>query len=142
MEFPSYVDSWVIKRTQETRYQCTLCTKGFDRHHGGLLGIQCRLRSRPHIERIMQQEALFCTICQLQCKFPSQYKAHTESKAHKQKENPHLKPNLKCDACNVKFRSFEEQKRHLVTKKHQKRLTQSPPLNLNTRCKVDSFCTL
>ena len=125
MEFPSYVDSWVIKRTQETRYQCTLCSKGFDKHHGGLLGIQWHLRSRSHIERIMEQENMFCKICNLQSKFPSHYKAHIESKAHKQKENPELKPNLSCSVCSVKFRSYEEEKRHLLTKKHQKRVLQS-----------------
>jgi hypothetical protein len=127
MEFPSYVVSWVIKRNQETRYQCTMCSKGFDKHHGGLLGIQWHLRSRPHIERIMQQENMFCKTCNLQSKFPSHYKAHIESKAHKQKENPEPKAVIlySCEVCDVEFQSRKDELRHLLTKKHQKR-TLSP----------------
>ena len=115
---PSYVNSWIIRRTQETRYQCSICTKGFMTHHGDIVGIRCHLTSRQHIEKIMEQEALFCKICQVKCKHPSQYKIHIETKGHKQKENPQLKSELKCEVCDVKFRSYVEEARHRITKKH------------------------
>lgn len=117
---PPYVKSWIITRTQETRYQCSLCTSGYLTHHGDIAGIRCHLRSRQHIEKIMQQEALFCKVCQLQCKFPSQYKLHLDTKAHKQKENPQpkVKKIYRCELCDVVFQSQKDELRHLVTKKH------------------------
>lgn len=118
-ELPYYVISWVLVRTKERRYQCILCTKG-DGDHGSILGIHCHLRSRTHIERIMQQEAMFCQTCQLQCKYPSHYKAHIESKAHNQKVNsqPKIVKTYNCDVCNVTFQSHKDELRHLATKKH------------------------
>ena len=117
MEIPTYVISWVLKRTGERRYACTLCSKD-DR--GGIDGLRCHLSSRPHIDKIMQQVALHCTLCNLQCKYPSVYNTHIKSKAHLQKENPELIVEHKCEDCGVNFRCRKEMERHLATKKHAK----------------------
>lgn len=119
MELPTYVTSWVLKRTGERRYACTLCSKD-DR--GGIDGLRYHLGSRPHINKVMQQAALHCTLCNLQCKYPSVYNTHIKSKAHLQKENPQPKAivEYKCEDCRVVFQSNKDKIRHLATKKHAK----------------------
>jgi len=70
----------------------------------------------------MQQTALHCDLCNLQCKYQSVYDKHITSKAHLQKENPQPKAivEYKCEDCNVTFQSNKDKLRHLTTKKHAK----------------------
>jgi hypothetical protein len=70
----------------------------------------------------MQQVALHCTLCNLQCKYPSVYNTHIKSKAHLQKENPEPKVVVerKCEHCKVTLQSNKDMIRHLATKKHAK----------------------
>jgi uncharacterized C2H2 Zn-finger protein len=117
MELPLYVTSWVLKRTGERRYTCELCSKD-DR--GGIESLLYHLGSRPHINKVMQQTALHCGLCNLQCKYQSVYDKHITSKAHLQKENPQPKAivEYKCESCNVTFQSNKDKLRHLTSKKH------------------------
>ena len=73
-----------------------------------------------HIKKVMQETALHCDLCNLQCKYQSVYNTHIKSKAHLQKENPQPIIEYKCDDCAVKFRCRREKERHLTTKKHAK----------------------
>lgn len=137
---PTFVDSWVVKRTGERHYVCRLCAP-YHEDHGIEEGLRRHLSSWSHKIRIMQREALFCKVCNLQSNYPSQYKKHLNSKNHKQKENPELKLDLKCDACSVSFSCKADQQRHLETKKHMKNLQpkdtakyQCEPCNLRCKC--------
>ena len=98
-------------------YGCHTCNVIFQSHKDELRHLATKKHNQCSKTPL---DELFCQTCQLQCKYPSHYKAHIESRAHKEKESPELKPNLKCDDCGVRFRSYKEQTRHLATKKHAK----------------------
>lgn len=119
MELPLYVTSWVLKRTGERRYACELCSKD-DR--GGIESLLYHLGSRPHINKVMQETALHCDLCNLQCKYQSVYDKHIKTKAHLHKENPQPKAivEYKCEDCKITFQSNKDKLRHLTTKKHAK----------------------
>lgn len=74
-------------------------------------------------------EPLVCNLCDIRFDFNSKYQRHLESKAHKQKENPALKPVFKCEACSIGFRSRVEEVRHLATAKHAKNVSKAKDLS-------------
>lgn len=133
MENAPFVETWIVKRTQERHYLCRLCGR-VDDDHGNEAEFQRHLSSWGHKIRSMQREALFCKICELQFNYPSELKKHVASKSHKHKEDPSLKPELKCDICNVTFAYKVEETRHLASKKHAKRANPSP--ESESYCKV------
>ena len=113
---PECIKSWVIRRTGNRKYECKLC-------HMEIVNteqLRFHLRNGYHIKKVMQQAALHCDLCNLQCKYQSVYNTHIKSKAHLQKENPQPIIEYKCDDCAVKFRCRREKERHLTTKKHAK----------------------
>jgi len=115
-ELPECIKSWLIIRTGKRKYECTLCHMEIgDTDH-----MRLHLRNWFHIKKVMQQTALHCDLCNLQCKYQSVYDKHIKSKAHLQKENPQPMIEYKCDDCAVKFRCRREMERHLTTKKHAK----------------------
>jgi hypothetical protein len=122
---PPHVETWVVKRTQERHYLCRLCGKQ-DEDHGNADEFQQHLSSWPHRIIVRNMEALYCTPCGMQCRYPSVYKIHLKSNAHKQKENPQPKVDLRCEVCNVNFRGRTEIERHLLTKKHAKHAKTDP----------------
>lgn len=114
-----YIETWVVKRTQERHYLCRLCA-GPNDDHGIEESFQRHLSSWGHKIRIKKMEELFCKVCSIQFKYPSHFKAHLQSKSHCNKADPSTKPNMTCESCNVHFRSFKEQERHNATQKHAK----------------------
>lgn len=126
---PSYVESWVRKATGERHYLCRLCG-GPNDDHGPEVFFRRHLQTLFHQNKVRQMESLHCTICDIRFDFNSKYQRHLESKAHKQKENPALKPVFKCDACSIGFRSRAEEVRHLATAKHTKNTAKRPPVFL------------
>ena len=118
MELPNYVTSWVIKRTGESRHACNLCKCEV----GNTDSLRYHLKHPFHLKKVMQQVALHCSLCNLQCKYQSVYDKHITSKAHLHKENPQPKLIIqhKCEPCNVTFQSNKDKLRHLTTKKHAK----------------------
>jgi uncharacterized C2H2 Zn-finger protein len=70
-------------------------------------------------------ESLYCTVCDLHCKYQSYYDAHIKSKAHKHKADPSTKPVFHCDACDMPFRCRAEEIRHLATAKHRKNVSKT-----------------
>ena len=116
MEIPNYVTSWVIKRTGESRHACNLCKCEV----GNTDSLRYHLKHPFHLKKVMQQVALHCSLCNLQCKYQSVYDKHIKTKAHLHKENPETIIEHKCEDCNVTFRCWKEKERHLTTKKHAK----------------------
>jgi uncharacterized C2H2 Zn-finger protein len=115
---PECIKSWVIKRTGKRKYECKLC-------HMEIVNteqLRFHLRNGYHIKKVMQQTALHCDLCNLQCKYQSVYDKHIKSKAHLQKENPQPKViiDYKCEDCKITFQSNKDKLRHLTTKKHAK----------------------
>jgi len=123
---PKYVESWVVKRTQEKHYLCRLCA-GPNDDHGIEESFRKHLSSWDHKIRIRKMEALHCKVCSIQFRYPSQFHAHTKSKAHNNKQNPQPKPIVEysCGCCNTKFDSKKDELRHLTTKKHIKNASPS-----------------
>ena len=113
---PVCINSWLIKRTGKRKYECTLCHMEI----GDTEQMRLHLSNWFHIKKVMQQTALHCDLCNLQCKYQSVYDKHIKSKAHLQKENPQPILEYKCEDCVVKFRCRREMERHLTTKKHAK----------------------
>jgi uncharacterized C2H2 Zn-finger protein len=113
---PKCIKSWVIRRTGKRKYDCKLCHMEI----GGTEQMRLHLSNWFHIKKVMQQTALHCDLCNLQCKYQSVYNTHIKSKAHLQKENPQPKPVIehKCDDCKITFQSNKDKLRHLISKKH------------------------
>ena len=65
---------------------------------------------KPETSNSIVKDTFDCKVCSLQFRYPSHYKAHLESKAHKFKENPTPKEKIEyaCECCNVKFESEED----------------------------------
>lgn len=114
---PKYIETWVVKRTQERHYLCRLCS-GPNDDHGTEETFRSHLSSWDHKIRIRKMEALRCKVCDIQFNYPSHFNAHMKTKAHKFKVDPSSRPSMACEACNVQFRSFKEESRHIATKKH------------------------
>lgn len=124
MENMPFVESWVVKRTGELHYLCRLCGHTDD-DHGNEEEFRRHLSSWCHRIRIMQKEALFCKVCNLQTNYPSEYKKHVRTKAHLRNENPSMNPPLKCTACATAFLCKTEEARHLATPKHAKNVAKT-----------------
>lgn len=123
MDLPTYVVPVWMSSRNETWYKCMLCDPVTP--YGNSMAIQRHLSSSFHNNTRMQQEALFCKVCNLQCKYPSHYKAHVISRGHRLALDPTLRPELKCQTCSVQFRSYKEQTRHLATNKHAKNVSKT-----------------
>jgi DNA adenine methylase len=130
---PKYVDSWIVNRTGERHYLCRLCGH-IDEDHGNESEFQRHLSSWPHKIRIKKMEALRCKTCDIQFKYQSHYNSHIESKSHKLKVDPSLKPSLSCDHCNFTFRTRAEYYRHINSDRHKK--ITNPPAESPTFCKI------
>jgi hypothetical protein len=137
---PEYIHPWTRKATGERRYTCRLCG-GPDDDHGDESIFRLHLRTPFHVNKVRQMESLHCKVCDIRCKYPSHYRAHIKSKAHKHKEDPSTIPVFKCEACNMAFRCRAEEVRHLATAKHAKNVSKtdssnSPPTESDpkTRC--------
>ena len=117
-ELPICINSWLIKRTGKRKYECTLCHMEI----GDTGHMRLHLSNWFHIKKVMQETALHCDLCNLQCKYQSVYNTHIKSKAHLHKENPQPKAivEYKCESCSVTFQSNKDKLRHLTTKKHAK----------------------
>ena len=133
MESLPFVETWVVKRTGLRHYLCRLCG-GVDDDHGTEAEFQRHLSSWPHRSKIMQREALRCTLCDLQFRYPSAIALHRQSKAHRMKEDPSLKPADTCEVCAIHFGSHKDYVRHLGSKKHA---TRSDP-----SCPKPGYCTV
>lgn len=134
---PKFIDSWIVNRTGERHYLCRLCDNEHG-DHGTEYAFRLHLNSRSHMFKIRQMEQLYCKTCSLQFKFPSHYKKHIESKAHKWKEHPNYTPKLKCDVCDTTFSCKSEQQKHLETKKHAKNL--QPKDTSKYHCEACNLC--
>ena len=126
---PVFVETWIVKRTQERHYLCRLCG-GHDDDHGNVAEFQQHLSSWDHKIIVRNMEALYCNVCSMQCRYPSVYNIHIKSKAHLQKENPQPKSIVihDCEVCNVVIHSHKDKLRHLLTKKHAKHAKTDPAL--------------
>jgi hypothetical protein len=122
MESLPFVESWVVKRTGERHYLCRMCGR-VDEDHGTEVEFQRHLSSWPHRSKIMQREALRCTVCDIQFKYPSAIAIHRQSKAHLRKVNPEPTLELFCEPCGTHFRCQKERERHLSSKKHASNTT-------------------
>lgn len=146
-KLPTYVETWVVKRTQERHYLCRLCGSIND-DHGNEEMFRIHLSSWNHRLIIRKMEALFCKSCSIQCKYPSHYNAHIKSKSHIKKETPESKPKIdyRCEVCNIEFGSRKDEIRHLATKKHIKKVTPSDDALFckacNITCKYPSQYTI
>ena len=117
-ELPTYVKRLFFKRNGKKQYKCLLCKCEI----GDTEQMRLHLSNWFHIKKVMQQTALHCDLCNLQCKYQSVYDKHIKSKAHLQKENPQPKAivEYKCEDCKITFQSNKDKLRHLTTKKHAK----------------------
>lgn len=132
---PPYITSWVVLRTKERHFLCKLCS-GPSGDHGNEESFHRHLSSWSHKIRIREMEALHCNACNLQCRYPSQYKIHIQSKRHKQNVNNEPKPDLKCEACNVSFQCRAIQQAHIKTAKHLRNTNPIPPVVPNLFCEA------
>ena len=113
-DLPECIKSWVIRRTGKRRYECKLCHMEI----GDTELMRFHLRNGYHIKRVMQQIALHCDLCNIQCKYQSVYDIHIKTKKHLQKENPQPIVEHNCDDCAVKFRCRKQLEVHFASKKH------------------------
>jgi hypothetical protein len=120
------------------RFTCSNCGPPSEDHGPERLA-RFHLRTPNHLKKVRQMEALHCKVCNLQCKYPSHYATHINSKAHKHRENPQPRPivEYKCEICEVTFHSNNDRLRHLETRKHKMRA--NPPAENPCFCKV---CTI
>ena len=134
---PKYIESWVVKRTQEKHYLCRLCS-GPTGDDGIEESFRTHLSSWDHKIRVRKMEALRCKVCDIQFRYPSHFNAHVKSKTHKWKVDPSTKPSkdYSCTCCNVTFDSKKDEDIHLTTKKHAKN---SAPVS-DTASAI--FCTM
>ena len=132
---PPYVTAWVVLRTKERHFLCKLCS-GPSGDHGNEEAFQRHLSSWGHKIRIREMEAIHCKACNLQCKYPSQYKTHIKSKSHNQKMNPEPKSELRCEACNVSFQCRAIEQTHLKTAKHLRNTNPSKAIVPNLFCET------
>ena len=116
-ELPECINSWLIKRTGKRKYECTLCHMEI----GDTEQMRLHLRNWFHIKKVMQQTALHCDLCNLQCKHQSVYDKHIKTKKHLQKENPQPIVEYKCDDCAVNFICRKQMELHFASKKHTNR---------------------
>ncbi len=134
---PECIKSWVIKRTGKRKYECKLC-------HMEIVNteqLRFHLRNGYHIKKVMQQIALHCDLCNIQCKFQSAYNIHIKTKKHLQKENPQPIVEHNCDDCAVKFRCRKQLELHLTTKKHLQKENPQPIVEHNCDdCAVKFRC--
>lgn len=122
-KLPNYIETWVVKRTQERHYLCRLCA-GPNDDHGPEETFQNHLSSWDHKIRIRKMNALFCKACDIQFRYPSHFRAHTISKSHIWNINPETKPTnvFACTCCNASFVSKKDELKHLATRKHAKNM--------------------
>lgn len=113
-QLPTCIKSLFFKRNGKRQYRCLLCKCEI----GDTEQMRLHLSNWFHIKRVMQEIALHCDLCNIQCKYQSVYDKHIKTKKHLQKENPQPIVEYKCDDCTVKFRCRKEMKLHLATKKH------------------------
>jgi hypothetical protein len=116
-QLPTCIKSLFFKRNGKRQYKCLLCKCEI----GDTEQMRLHLSNWFHIKRVMQEIALHCDLCNLQCKYQSVYDKHIKTKRHLQKENPQPIVEHKCDDCAVKFRCRKEMELHLATKKHANR---------------------
>lgn len=124
------IETWKVK-SGELRYKCLVC-----QHKYSVVGVNCEkfkqhLSSPAHRIRVKRMDAMYCTACNLQFRYPSHYNTHLKTKGHALKTNPEVKLQFKCDACQLNFRSRAEHMRHIATDRHKN--TINPP-------KSKSFC--
>jgi hypothetical protein len=128
MEFPSFVRTVLMKNRTEPQYICNLCDKITP--YGHSVGMRRHLLTQTHKEREMQQTALYCATCSLQCKSRSKYDRHINGKRHQERANPVPKQDvvLSCEVCKVHFSCKADQGRHLATAKHTKNVSKAKDL--------------
>lgn len=125
-ELPTCVKRLFFKRNGKKQYKCLLCKCEIgDTDH-----MRLHLSNWFHIKKVMQQTALHCDLCNLQCKYQSVYNTHIKTKAHLQKENPQPKPVIehKCEYCKITFQSNKDKLRHLTSKKHLEKENPQPAI--------------
>lgn len=125
---PECIKSWVIRRTGNRKYECKLCHMEI----GGTEQMRFHLRNGYHIKKVMQEIALHCDLCNLQCKYQSVYDKHIKTKKHLQKENPQPAIEHKCDDCKITFQSNKDKLRHLISKKHLQK--ENPETIIEHKC--------
>ena len=86
----------------------------------------------PYVDK----KKYFCTICNVQCVYPSSYKTHIESTKHKNNQNttaeqfvtdlsPKISKNFYCELCDYTTCKNADYKKHLQTLKHQNRANET-----------------
>jgi len=118
-QLPTCIKSLFFKRNGKRQYRCLLCKCEI----GDTEQMRLHLSNWFHIKRVMQETALHCDLCNLQCKYQSVYDKHIKTKKHLQKENPQPKAivEYKCEDCTVNFICRKQMELHLATKKHANR---------------------